>query len=749
MDDSLSIFVLEDDDNLRAILVETLEDQGWQVDSASRGQEAVSKVSLNSCDLLIVDVRMEGISGLDAFSLLKQKGIDLPCLVITGFATEEDSVRAIRLGVGDYLRKPFEMKSLLTCVRRLSAQGAHQREQRLRELGLERLAQSCLDQLSANQEQIRRSMQYCHDIGQGLNLPALDILTAQLALLALQQTLPQPQALPHGVPEILKAAQECWNGTGPDGLRGEEIPLLGRVVRLAREAAVQGTQVHRAGQGSIDPYLLEYLDKNQVQEQANQLLAWASTVLDAGDEAGAIELLGGIVPDSLAAAQLLQWHLLQLRLTPSSERSAKAAAILTQVSDEQAWSYQRAIGLQLLQWGFESAAPLLLKAYQGINPHQSPASKRAITAQLELALWRAGQRPFPGETALATLQEPAHQPLLVECLAWLWKPLLELRYQSQQPWSDSESLLVMLRHYSSGLARQVSGFPPALKNWLSDSLSKYPWASHLLESLSSTAATGSQAVASDLPLLRIESFGHFALSVGEERLNDSVWRGARNKYFFAYLANAQRPVSEEKLIDIFWNEDIEKGKKGVYNTLAHLRKSLRPLNWKGNADFIARTRDLLSLNPAVERWHDADEFSKLLQQAQSQLKVDKKAARLLFKDALALYKGPFLDGCYLDWAVALQSRFEQEFCENAVVCAQLDLELGEAAAAVDQAQRVLSIDNCHQLAAQLAMKAHITRGRPEEAIRLYDQLVRTLKIELGVEPTIEIFELYQRAKLAV
>lgn len=78
--------------------------------------------------MLVVDVRMEGMSGLEAFAHMRQQGVELACLVITGYATEEDSIRAIRLGVGDYLRKPFEMRELLLRLARVSA--VYQRQRR-------------------------------------------------------------------------------------------------------------------------------------------------------------------------------------------------------------------------------------------------------------------------------------------------------------------------------------------------------------------------------------------------------------------------------------------------------------------------------------------------------------------------------------------------------------------------------------------------------------------------------------------
>ena len=128
MSDQLKVLVLEDDENLRELLCETLEDEGYLAEGAANGVEAIRKVTSGNYDLLVVDVRMEGMSGLEAFAHMRQHGVELACLVITGYATEEDSIRAIRLGVGDYLRKPFEMKELLLRLARVSAVYSRQRE---------------------------------------------------------------------------------------------------------------------------------------------------------------------------------------------------------------------------------------------------------------------------------------------------------------------------------------------------------------------------------------------------------------------------------------------------------------------------------------------------------------------------------------------------------------------------------------------------------------------------------------------
>jgi DNA-binding response OmpR family regulator len=125
---TLKILVLEDDPDLREMLCDVLEEQGYQVKTASRGEEAVALAAAEAFDLFVADVRMEGMGGLKAIEAARSHQPELGSLVVSGWASEEQTLEAVRLQVGGYLKKPFSMSDLLQRVKELLAQRSEQRQ---------------------------------------------------------------------------------------------------------------------------------------------------------------------------------------------------------------------------------------------------------------------------------------------------------------------------------------------------------------------------------------------------------------------------------------------------------------------------------------------------------------------------------------------------------------------------------------------------------------------------------------------
>lgn len=93
---------------MRDTLLVVLEDEGFEVTGAANGYEAIEKIKETSFDLVICDIRMAGMDGLDTLATLKKSQPELKSIIMTGYASTEDPIRAIKLGVNDYLFKPFD-----------------------------------------------------------------------------------------------------------------------------------------------------------------------------------------------------------------------------------------------------------------------------------------------------------------------------------------------------------------------------------------------------------------------------------------------------------------------------------------------------------------------------------------------------------------------------------------------------------------------------------------------------------------
>ncbi len=113
------ILVVEDDESMRDALAMLLRDQGYEVDTATNGREAIEHVDQAIPALIISDIRMPGGGGLDMVKRLRERAgsADLPIILVSGLTARERRVAALDLGADDYLHKPFDADELLARVR--------------------------------------------------------------------------------------------------------------------------------------------------------------------------------------------------------------------------------------------------------------------------------------------------------------------------------------------------------------------------------------------------------------------------------------------------------------------------------------------------------------------------------------------------------------------------------------------------------------------------------------------------------
>lgn len=114
------VLVLEDDDNLRELLVDAVESMDYEVSAAESARTALLLGKEHEFDLVISDIRMAGpTDGLGVLQVLKQRRPSLACIVITGYADQTAPLRALQIKVDDYLYKPFEVQDIVQAVERV------------------------------------------------------------------------------------------------------------------------------------------------------------------------------------------------------------------------------------------------------------------------------------------------------------------------------------------------------------------------------------------------------------------------------------------------------------------------------------------------------------------------------------------------------------------------------------------------------------------------------------------------------
>jgi len=116
-----TILVVEDEIPLLTLLRYNLEKQGFRVEEAADGQEALVRVAEGKPDLVLLDWMLPALSGLEVCRQLRRRPAtrDLPIIMVTARTEDQDAVRALDIGADDYIAKPFGMEGLLARIRAL------------------------------------------------------------------------------------------------------------------------------------------------------------------------------------------------------------------------------------------------------------------------------------------------------------------------------------------------------------------------------------------------------------------------------------------------------------------------------------------------------------------------------------------------------------------------------------------------------------------------------------------------------
>jgi DNA-binding NtrC family response regulator len=122
------ILLIEDDARLAENLRQVLEDEGFAVTSCPRGDDGLRRASKGAFDVVLTDMRLPGLGGLDLVRQLHTAQPHLPIVLMTAHGTIETAIEATQLGAYDYLQKPFEMEELLALLQKAVDAGLLMRE---------------------------------------------------------------------------------------------------------------------------------------------------------------------------------------------------------------------------------------------------------------------------------------------------------------------------------------------------------------------------------------------------------------------------------------------------------------------------------------------------------------------------------------------------------------------------------------------------------------------------------------------
>jgi DNA-binding response OmpR family regulator len=113
----VKILIIEDEPSMLSGLHDNLEFEGYNVDSANRGDEGCVKILKGNYDLILLDVMLPGMSGFDILKQCRGKGVITPVIMLTAKAEELDKVLGLEFGADDYITKPFSLRELLARIK--------------------------------------------------------------------------------------------------------------------------------------------------------------------------------------------------------------------------------------------------------------------------------------------------------------------------------------------------------------------------------------------------------------------------------------------------------------------------------------------------------------------------------------------------------------------------------------------------------------------------------------------------------
>jgi len=270
MADKARILIVDDEPKICQFLETLLRREGYETASVGGASDALTTISESDYDLVVTDLRMPGMDGFELVQRIKSARRDLPVVMVTGYATVETAVQALRHGVDDYVTKPFnidEMRKVIARALRASDAERETREMQERCIAVLKEVTARLEArdrymnghsrrvgdyacelgkvAGASSEEIAllRTAADLHDIGKIVVSDAIIDKRSELTEderdrirdhPGIGDKLVEPLSFLASTRPVIRHHHERVDGTGyPDGLKGEAIPRLARILTIA------------------------------------------------------------------------------------------------------------------------------------------------------------------------------------------------------------------------------------------------------------------------------------------------------------------------------------------------------------------------------------------------------------------------------------------------------------------------------------------------------------------------------------
>lgn len=713
------ILILSADANLRQWLVDILRPTQASLDTAANGAAGLAMLAEKDFDLILVDLDLPGMDGLETLSRIKHHSGRTGSVVLARKQSEELLLRAMRSGAGDFLRIPCNPEEVTRATERQLNLSAAQRQGPARNDGVRKTLVRAF-------QAICLSLDLQSVPGRPLpGLQPLGLLARQVALgLNLGETAREEVQLATWIQAICELPGEApvlidWEEL-PSGvldlLEGQEGPGA-QVVQLAL-ALGRGEDIYEKDR--FPAAYLELIPKGpqfkQVQRRAQISRARALQGSGQGMEAGHLfEQVLKAEPNSpevlLALARL---HRRPEMVQQALSCSQKLGAWITAETCFEA-------GLVLHELNAPGADNQFLRSNRLYGGLRSRHRQALATLAQE---WVAGSK-LPGDGVRAAIEDLCDCPepeLLSAQQDWLAPGLLAFPKLEEtgaarlvQRWleEDSSRIAQEIRRANwslearKGLARLLGGLPWVPGREVLEVLEK----DHS-EEVRSAVPAGVHVGAALPPILRVHALGPLEVYQGRRRIPNNAWRSQRARHLVAYLAtNWQEAHSEEALIERFLPDSPSPAR--FQQLLEVARASLRPAGWP-DVNYLIWEEGTLRFNLQLPRWVDVEQLDQSF--ARAKQCQDEQAADH-YRRVLAVAGGEFLEDFEADWVGPQRLRVRHQLVAARFWLARWSLESGRPAEALEHAQSLLEADPNWEEAWVLSMDSLLALNRIEEALR--------------------------------
>lgn len=776
MSEPTRILILEDDHSMCEILSSVLEDEGFLIESAYQAADAIDIAAVLPIDLVILDVRMPGLDGLEALALMRPNLNSAAVLVVTGYASEADSVRALRLGVADYLHKPFELPIFLnkvhslvrkTRLERLRAQS----QQRLSQLASWSLAQllrgvdgqlvpSGLNTTATKAAQLAR--QTASKIG--LQSPDLEELEAAVILLSTGKLIPDMAVTANPqIPvanAITQRAKHLPSANAAQPLQTASISdLPGQIADLAIEAATTGCIPEQGFESLLIEAAQDCLVETCTTELApTSLVELGSFLLHTGNLEGASQAFTQATLDGNLLSSIKAW----LGLAEVQRLSGQYSAIIEPL--QHAIDHAKLIGpaqtgKTLLSAGLTLLMCLHPKTFSFLKNAQLTLSRLELQPYLSRANISLSRfEPLTPQLFMQNLEillQLPHREDTASDLPWLVSTLV-LHAQNGSGFRDLADLSVkylgiFIKHWPNLIAKLVIDCQPSAdllgKLALSVGGGYLPpqWRQQLASCRdaqvqdylqSNLGSVGSPP----LPTLWITALGAYQLKIGDNILDSEERLTTKSRLLLAFLVCNENGIGEEELIEEFWPAPLQ-GRKCLANACSRIRYTLKP--YYQDRELIQRQHNVVRFNRDIPVYCDVIEVKKAWKHPNTAMRISS------LRRIVDLCNGPFLEAYYADWIAALRQQIDT-ILQSALHELSVHYYTQEMIAeCLEYSQRLVREDPLSAAACELVMACLNKLGRYEQAIRQYNSYSKFLENELSLKPNVKITELWQKARLGI